>query len=77
MKDENGVPFYPRTSLRSVVDESGKSILDYLNGDGIFYTAETVEDGLFFVDEDLNIGANIDDYGIHSPSILPYQLVND
>lgn len=77
MVDENGVPFFPLTSLRSVVDENGKSILDYLNGDGLFNTAETVEDGLFFVDEDLNIGANIDALGVHSPSILPYQLIND
>lgn len=77
MIDENGSPFYPLTGLSSVVDENGRSILDYVNGDGIFFTAETAEDGLYFIDKNLRIGAYIDTGGAHSPSILPYQLIND
>lgn len=38
--------------------------------------AETVEDGFFFVDDDLNIGVKIDNDGLHSPTLLEYEIVN-
>lgn len=38
--------------------------------------AETIEDGFFFVDDDLNIGVKIDSDGLHSPTLLEYEIVN-
>lgn len=76
MIDENGVPFYPITHLSLVRDESGNTV-DGLLRDTAIYSETTNEDGLYFVDEDLKIGAYIDANGIHSPSILSYQLIND
>lgn len=36
--------------------------------------SEMVEDGLAFVDEEFNIGVLVDSQGIHSPSIVEYQI---
>ena len=76
MLDENGIPFYPLTNLESVRDENGKSILDYLGNSGTFMTAETEEDGVFFVDERLNIGLSLDESGLRANGILPYQIID-
>ena len=76
MLDENGIPFYPLTSLSSVRDENGKSILDYISESGVLITAETEEDGVFFVDEKLNIGLRLDTAGIKAKGILPYQIID-
>lgn len=37
---------------------------------------QTSEDGVFFVDESLNIGVYIDANGIHANNILEYQIIN-
>lgn len=76
MVDENGTPFYPLTNLESVRDENGKSILDYLGNSGTFTTAETEEDGVFFVDDNLNVGLSLDTTGVKAKGILPYQLID-
>lgn len=76
MIDENNVPFYPVTHLSLVRDENGRTILDYING-GVVCSAFTEEDGLFFVDRDLNIGAYVNSDGIHSKTILNYQLIDE
>lgn len=76
MFDENGIPFYPLSSLSSVRDENGKSILDYLSNSGVFITAETEEDGVFFVDSELNVGLSLDATGVKAKGILPYQIID-
>lgn len=76
MVDENGIPFYPLTNLESVRDENGKSILDYLGNSGTFITAETEEDGVFFVDSELNVGLSLDTTGVKAKGILPYQIID-
>lgn len=76
MLDDSGVPFYPITSLSSVVDENGKSILDYISESGVFSTAETEEEGVFFVDANLNIGLSLDTTGVKAKGILPYQIID-
>lgn len=75
MIDENNVPFYPITHIDLVRDENGKTILDYMNG-GIICAESTEENGFYFVDQDLNIGAYIDNEGIHSSTIIEYQLID-
>lgn len=37
---------------------------------------QVVEDGFFFVDENLNIGVYVDTNGIHANNIIEYQIVN-
>lgn len=76
MLDENRIPFYPLTNLESVRDENGKSILDYLGNSGTFMTAETEEDGVFFVDSELNVGLSLDTTGVKAKGILPYQIID-
>lgn len=76
MLDENSVPFYPLTNLESVRDENGKSILDYLSDSGVFITAETEEDGVFFVDSELNVGLSLDTTGVKAKGILHYQIMD-
>ena len=75
MVDEDGVPFYPLTNLSSVKDKDGKTILDYIVASGVFMVSETEEDGIFFVDENLNIGLSLDNVGIKAKGILPYQII--
>lgn len=74
--DENGVPFYPLTNLKSVRDKNGKSILDYLSLSGVLITAETEEDGIFFVDSELNVGLSLDTTGVKAKGILAYQIID-
>lgn len=75
MKDENGNPFYPITHISLVRDDQGRTIEDFV--DSAIITENTVEDGVFFVDKDLNIGVFIDSSGVHSRSILNYQIIED
>lgn len=74
--DENDEQFYPVTHLEAVRDENGRTVLD-LVGDGDLIAAAVSQNGFYFVDEDLNIGAFVDALGVHAPNILEHELVND
>lgn len=75
--DENGQQFYPITNMAAVRDEQGRSILDFLGQIAPVSAIETSEDGFFFVDESLCVGAYINSTGIHSPSIIGFEIVNE
>lgn len=77
MLDENDEPFYPVTHLGAVRDEQGRSFLDFVGQIAPISAIETTEDGFFFVDEFLNVGVYIDATGIHSPSIIPFQIITE
>lgn len=77
MMDENSQEFYPVTHIDAVRDEQGRTVRDLVEGQGALNAAEVNEDGFFFVDEDLNIGCYVNATGVHAPSILEYELVND
>jgi hypothetical protein len=73
--DENGY-FYPLSHIDAVRDENGCTIRDLISGLGALPFSETVEDGFFVVDENLNIGAVVNTTGVHSKNILSYEIVD-
>lgn len=73
--DDIGI-FYPVSHIDAVRDENGCTVRDIVSGLGALPFSETVEDGFFVVDEELNIGAVVDTTGIHSKNILTYEIVD-
>ncbi len=75
MKDASG-DYYPLSHIDAVRDENGCTVRDLLSGVGALPFSETVEDGFFVVDEELNIGAVVNITGTHSKNILPYEIID-
>lgn len=73
--DENG-DFYPLSHIDAVRDENGCTVRDLISGLGALPFSETVEDGFFVVDENLNIGAVVNTMGVHSKNILSYEIID-
>ena len=58
------------------MDKLAQDVKNELSKSGkVDFVMETVEDGFFFVDSNLNIGVKIDNQGIHAPNLLEYEIV--
>lgn len=75
--DENRELFYPVTHIDAVRNSEGQTVRDLIEESGNLAVADVAEDGFFFVDENLNIGAYLDASGIHAPNILEYEIISD
>lgn len=67
-------------SLSELATTEKSSIVDAINEvarSGSSYLVSVIEDGFYFVDENLKVGAYLDAEGFHAPNVLECEIINN